>query len=89
MERRFIFITQAKVQGQVPRDLPVVVDVEAVETAPRLWLDIDRKARGAAVPVVPIAAPLGYFGRDKGPQKERGIGVPGRTGGLGCCRLKR
>ena len=36
VERRFIFITQAEVQGQVLRDLPVIIKVETVETALRL-----------------------------------------------------
>src|SRR5436309_15264778 len=55
VERRFILITQAEVQGQIPGDLPVVIKVEAVETSLDLRRDVDREARGTAVPVVPIA----------------------------------
>ena len=75
VERRFILITQAEVQGQILGNLPVVIKVQAVETSLDLRRDVDREARSPAVPVVPIATPLCDFGRGEGPQKERGIGV--------------
>src|SRR4029453_16109726 len=78
MKRRFIFIAQAEVQSQIFSDLPVVIDIEAVKLLPGVRLDSDRKARGTAIPVIPIATPLSYFSRGKGSQKERGIGIPGQ-----------
>src|SRR5213593_4158578 len=51
VERRFILVTQAEVQGQILGDFPVIIQVKAVETSLDLRRDVYREARGATVPV--------------------------------------